>query len=111
MKNRGITLFAVIALLVAGGPRLLAADAKPIRVLIVLGGCCHDYANQKDILAKGLTARANVECVIAYDPDKANEHPNAIYANPDWFKGFDVIIHDECTSNVKDLAFIDKVLK
>ena len=45
------------------------ADAKPIRALLVLGGCCHDYAKQKDILSKGIAARANVEVTIAYDPD------------------------------------------
>ena len=112
MKNRGIALFAAVLLFIAAAPRLLAADApKPLRVLIVLGGCCHDYANQQNILAKGITARANVECVIAYDPDKTTKHPNPVYDNADWSKGFDVIIHDECTADVKDVAFIDKVLK
>ena len=24
--------------------------------LLVIGGCCHDYANQKDILTKGISA-------------------------------------------------------
>ena len=35
-----------------------AAETKPLRVLLVTGGCCHDYAKQKDILAKGLMERA-----------------------------------------------------
>ena len=62
---------ALAALLVAMltlAPTTRAADApaaKPIRVLIVLGGCCHDYAKQKDILAKGLAERANVEVTLA----------------------------------------------
>ena len=30
-----------------------AADSKPLRVLLITGGCCHDYAKQKDILKKG----------------------------------------------------------
>ena len=36
------------------------ADDKPIRALLVAGGCCHDYKHQKDILTEGISARANV---------------------------------------------------
>lgn len=85
--------------------------AKPIRTLLVLGGCCHDYAAQKDILAKGLAARANVQVTIAYDPDRGTKHLNPVYDNPDWAKGYDVVIHDECSADVKDLAVIDRILK
>jgi hypothetical protein len=41
----------------------LAATApapKPLRILLVTGGCCHDYAAQKDLLKQGLEARAHV---------------------------------------------------
>ena len=84
---------------------------KPLRVLLVLGGCCHDYMTQKDLLAEGITKRAHVEVVIAYDPDKTTKHLNPVYENPDWAKGFDVIIHDECSANVDDLAVIDRILE
>lgn len=83
---------------------------KPLRALLVLGGCCHDYATQKDLLAKGISARARVEVVIAYDPDTTTKHLNPVYEKPDWAAGFDVIIHDECSSDVKDLAIIDRIL-
>jgi len=83
---------------------------KPIKALLVLGGCCHDYNAQKDILAKGISARANVEVTIAYDPDKGTKHVNPVYENPDWAKGFDVIIHDECCADVKDMAIINRIL-
>jgi len=33
------------------------AEDKPIRALLVAGGCCHDYAKQKDILTQGISAR------------------------------------------------------
>jgi type 1 glutamine amidotransferase len=35
---------------------------------------------------------------------------NPVYEKPDWAAGFDVVIHDECSSNVKDLAIIDRIL-
>ncbi|HEX4149013.1 MAG TPA: ThuA domain-containing protein, partial [Pirellulales bacterium] len=31
--------------------------------------------------------------------------------NADWAKGFDVVIHDECTADVKDLDVINRVLE
>ncbi len=86
-------------------------ETKPIRALLVIGGCCHDYAKQKDILTKGVSARANVQWTIAYDPDKGTKHLNPVYEKPDWAKDFDVIVHDECCSDVKDLGLIDRILE
>src|SRR3954467_6056637 len=95
-------LTAVAAAALAFGGFALAQDkpaAKPIRALLVLGGCCHDYAKQKDILAKGLAERANIEVTIAYDDNKegkGKERLNPVYEKADFAKDFDVIIHDEC---------------
>jgi type 1 glutamine amidotransferase len=88
-----------------------AEKVKPLRALLVLGGCCHDYAKQKEILSKGISARAEVEFTIAYDPDTGTKHLNPVYEKPDWSKGYDVIIHDECCSDVKDVNVIDRILE
>ena len=82
----------------------------PLRALLVLGGCCHDYKAQQEILAQGIAERARVKVVIAYDSDRTTKHLNPVYENPEWAKGFDVVIHDECSSDVKDLAVIDRIL-
>jgi type 1 glutamine amidotransferase len=84
---------------------------RPIRALLVLGGCCHDYAHQKDIISKGISERANVEWTIAYDPDTGTKHLNPMYEKDDWSQGYDVVVHDECTADVKDLKVIDRILK
>jgi type 1 glutamine amidotransferase len=86
-------------------------NPKPIRALLVIGGCCHDYAKQKDLLTKGIAERTNVRWTVAYDPDKGTKHKNPVYDNPDWAKGLDVIVHDECCSDVKDLDVINTILK
>ncbi len=86
-------------------------EVKPIRALLVIGGCCHDYEKQKEILTKGISARVNVQWTIAYDPDKGTKHLNPVYGNADWAKGFDVIVHDECTADVTDTAAIDRILE
>ena len=85
--------------------------AKPIRALLVIGGCCHDYAKQKEILKQGIEARARVEVTISYDPDKGVKHLNPVYESPQWSRGYDVIIHDECCSGVVDLDIINRILE
>jgi type 1 glutamine amidotransferase len=86
-------------------------DTKPVRALLVIGGCCHDYKKQQELLTKGISARANVQWVIAYDPDTTTKHLNPIYEKEDWAKGFDVVVHDECSSDVKDLKIVERILK
>jgi type 1 glutamine amidotransferase len=85
-------------------------DVKPIRALLVIGGCCHDYNKQKDILTKGISARAKVEWTIAYDADTGTKHLNPTYGKADWAKDFDVVVHDECCSDVKDLDIVHRIL-
>lgn len=101
---------AVLSLALLGLVRADDAD-KPVRALLVLGGCCHDYAKQRDILTKGISARANVQWGIAYDPDTTTKHLNPLYEKGEWYKGYDVIVHDECSTDVKDLAIIDRILQ
>jgi type 1 glutamine amidotransferase len=83
---------------------------KPLKALLVIGGCCHDYQEQQELLKKGIAERAAVEVTIAYDPDTTNMHLNPVYEKADWAEGYDVIIHDECSSNVKDLSVINRIL-
>ena len=112
MKCRRLPLSLALLTIALCVPVAAAAaqDVKPVRVLLVLGGCCHDYANQKNILADGLKARAHVEVTVAYDPDKTTTHLNPVYEKADWHKGFDVVVHDECTSGVKDLNIIENTI-
>ena len=86
-------------------------EPKPVRALLVIGGGYHDYGKQKDILTKGISARANVQWTIAYDTDTTDKHLNPIYEKDDWAKGFDVVVHDECMAAVKDLKVIERILK
>lgn len=100
-----------LSLLLIGTRTAFADDVKPLRALLILGGCCHDYNTQKELLSKGISDRAHVEVVIAYDKDTTTSHLNPVYEKADWAEGFDVIIHDECTSDVKDLTIIDRILE
>ena len=88
-----------------------AADAvKPLRVLLVAGGCCHDYATQTQILEKGIEARVRADVEVVFNPDKSTKATFEIYGNPDWASGYDVVIHDECSADVTDPAYVERIL-
>ena len=83
----GVTAAGLFIAALATGSRARADDAKadkPIKALLVLGGCCHDYKTQQKQITEGISARANVEWTIAYDPDTGTKHLNPIYEKDDW---------------------------
>ncbi|HTG45157.1 MAG TPA: ThuA domain-containing protein [Verrucomicrobiae bacterium] len=86
------------------------AEPKPVRALLITGGCCHDYARQKDVLKKGIEARVNVVVDQIHTADTSTRPPLAILGNPDYAKGYDLVIHDECGSDISDPATIEGVL-
>jgi len=87
-----------------------AAPPKPLKVLLVTGGCCHDYDTQKNLLAEGIAARAHVEVTVVHQGGSATNAKIPLYAKADWAKGYDLVIHDECFADVKDPAYTQRVL-
>ena len=86
-----------------------AQSPAPLRILLIAGGCCHDYANQKDILKKGLEERAHVVVDIIYSASTTTKTEFAEYQNPDWAKGYDLVIHDECSADITDAKTIQNM--
>ena len=87
-----------------------AEPPKPLRALLITGGCCHDYAKQKDILKEGLEARAHVEVTQVHTGDRSTKPPLEILGTADYAKGYDIVIHDECAADVSDPKLIKDVL-
>lgn len=109
MKN-----ILLLAAALAAAHAAFAADTKPLRALLVTGGCCHDYGNQKAVISSGVSARANVQWTIVEEGGTGTKHEpfdQSIYHNPDWHKGYDVIVHNECFSHDTDLEYVGKFLK
>jgi type 1 glutamine amidotransferase len=113
MKLRSLLALALFA----GALSPLVAEQKPLRVLVVAGGCCHDYATQKDILKKGIEARVNATVEVAYVDIKAKDFKGKatqpifeVYKNADWAKNFDVVVHDECAADVTDQAYVANIV-
>jgi type 1 glutamine amidotransferase len=88
----------------------VAEAAKPLEVLYVTGGCCHDYDGQKQVIAKGLAARARVNVTVVHEGGTSTDHKVSIYSKPEWAKGYDVVFHNECFAKVKDLDFVKGIV-
>jgi uncharacterized protein len=98
-----LTILALAATSAFGANR-----PQALKALLVTGGCCHDYTAQKKLIPEGISARANVEWTIVHEGDD-REHRVSIYNNPDWAKGYDVVVHNECYGFVNDAAFVDRI--
>src|ERR1051325_2792419 len=112
MTKKPVLHFLFVAAIAVSCASALAAEkAKPLRVLLITGGCCHDYAKQKDILKKGLEGRLNIVVDQIHTDDSSTKPPLAILGNADYAKGYDLVIHDECGSDISEAAQGEGVLK
>jgi putative membrane-bound dehydrogenase-like protein len=84
--------------------------AEPLKALLITGGCCHDYAKQHEIIAKGIQSRANVQVDVIWTDDKSTNPPLPIYDKVDWAKGYDIIIHDECAASMNNKETLTRIL-
>ncbi len=92
-------------------PTAAAAEAKPLRALLITGGCCHDYPRQKDILPQGISARANVQWTVVQDPRTGTTGKVEVYQKDDWAKEYDVVVHNECFADEKEVEWVERILK
>ncbi len=83
-----------------------ASAAEPIKALMITGGCCHDYEHQKQIISEGISQRANVEWTILHEGGDSRTHEVSKYRDPNWARGYDVIVHNECFGAVTDPDFV-----
>lgn len=84
---------------------------KPLKALLITGGCCHDYANQKKIITEGVSSGAQVEWAVAHQGGSATNSKIPLFETADWAKGYDVIVHNECFADIPDPAWTQRVLK
>jgi putative membrane-bound dehydrogenase-like protein len=89
----------------------LGTAARPIRALLVTGGCCHDYDMQKLIIPRGVSARANVVWTVVHQGGAGTAAEIPLYRDPNWADGFDVVVHNECFADDKDPAWCERILK
>jgi putative membrane-bound dehydrogenase-like protein len=99
-----------LVLVLLASAAALHAETKPLKALLITGGCCHDYAKQHEVIAKGVQSRANVQVDVIWTDDKSTNPPLPVYDKADWAKGYDIIIHDECAASMNNKETLTRIL-
>ena len=85
---------------------------KDIRVLLVTGGCCHDYDFQtKKMIEAAIAEKQKIEWTVVNEGGKGTKAQIDLYNDPNWAKGYDVVVHNECFANTSDASYIRKITK
>jgi uncharacterized protein len=88
-----------------GGSGILGPNANPfpgqtpVSAMIVTGGCCHDYTGQSKVLMDTLNAVMPINWTVVQGMSSLAGGKLPLYENPDWAKGVDIVIHNECWAN------------
>ena len=84
-------------------------SGKPIKALLVTGGCCHNYPFQAGALTNAINAMANVEWTILNEGGNGTKAEIELYSKPDWAKPYDIVIHNECFADTTNATYIRKI--
>ena len=88
----------------------LAADsAKPLRALLITGGCCHNYKLQSEALTNAVGKLATVEWTVVNEGGNGTKAEIPLYSKPGWAKGYDVVIHNECFADTTNHQYIRQI--
>ena len=105
-----VTLALLATALLSAQPSLRAADSgKPLRALLITGGCCHNYTFQSQALTNAVAKHARVEWKIVNEGGNGTRAELPLYDDPNWAKGFDVVVHNECFADTKAPDYMRKI--
>jgi type 1 glutamine amidotransferase len=104
------SIFLVAGLLLAGSSfTILGVEPKPLRALLITGGCCHNYPFQTQSLTNAVAKLAAVEWTVVMQGGNGTRAEISLYDNPDWAKGYDVVVHNECFADTTNQTYIRKI--
>ena len=75
------------AALVATTASAAETSVRPLRALLITGGCCHNYPLQAAALTNAVAQVAKVEWTIINEGGKGTKAMIPLYDRPDWAKG------------------------
>ncbi len=104
----GVLTLAAFSVLAADEPAKLHTG-KPIQVLLITGGCCHNYPFQSAQLTNAVAKRADVQFTVVNEGGTGTRGQIALYDKPEWSKPYDVVIHNECFADTADIDYIRRI--
>lgn len=90
---------------------LVAAETKPLRVLLITGGCCHNYPFQTQQFTNAMANLTPAEWTVVMDGGNGTRAEISLYNNPDWANGFDVVVHNECFADTTNPDYLRKITR
>jgi type 1 glutamine amidotransferase len=102
-----LALLCAFAAIAAGC--VAPSKTGPVRALLVTGGCCHDYELQSKVLTEGSKKFGDITWTVLNEGGKSKDHKSTLYDKADWAKPYDVVVHNECFADVKDLDYVRRI--
>jgi type 1 glutamine amidotransferase len=105
-------LFLAVVVADITGSSLLGSEPEPapkLKGLLITGGCCHDYQNQKQIITEGLSQRLSIAWDVVHEGGDARKHKVSVYKEKGWARKYDIIVHNECFGAVQDDKFVQSI--
>lgn len=88
------------------------AEKTPLKIMLVTGGCCHNYRFQALATEEAFRAAGiDVKWTIVNEGGNGTEAMIDLYNDPNWAKDYDVVIHNECFAGTDDTDYIRKITK
>ena len=88
----------------------LAADStKPLRALLITGGCCHNYKLQSEALTNAVAKLATVEWTVVNEGGTGTKAELPLYSKPGWAKSYDIVVHNECFADTTNHQYIRQI--
>ena len=89
---------------------LKSTQSKPIKALLITGGCCHDYSFQtKQLIQAAKDRGVDIEWTVVNEGGKGTKAEIDLYDKRDWAEGFDVVVHNECFAGTTNPAYIRRI--
>lgn len=82
---------------------------KTLHILLVTGGCCHNYGFQSEAIKNCLPAGVAAEWTVVNEGGTGTEAMISLYNNANWAKGYDLVVHNECFADTQDSNYIRKI--
>lgn len=112
MQHRTIfgILLSLAILMIATVHAEEGGKEAPLRVLLVTGGCCHDYTFQtKQFIEAAKKRGVDVDWTVVNEGGKKTFAQIDLYKDANWATGYDVIVHNECFAKTSDPEYIRSI--
>jgi hypothetical protein len=114
-ERRAVIRGGRLAVLLLTASVMVAAQQPPaaeprVKALLISAGAFHDYLHQSRVFVEAVGAAVPVDWTIALQGSaRGTTTRYPIYGRPDWAAEFDIVVHNECSADVGDPAFIRRI--